>query len=61
MNAAIASGGITISEIGSTPSSAGLSSGLDYQMISVGGAAKFSYHCVAGRAAQDNATPNKAS
>jgi taurine transport system substrate-binding protein len=36
VNAAMASGGISISEIGSTPLSAGLSSGLDYQMISVG-------------------------
>jgi taurine transport system substrate-binding protein len=32
----MASGGIQISEIGSTPLSAGLSSGLEYQMISVG-------------------------
>lgn len=36
VNAAMASGGIVISEIGSVPLSAGLSSGLDYQMISVG-------------------------
>lgn len=36
VNAAMASGGITISEIGSVPLSAGTSSGLDYQMISVG-------------------------
>ena len=36
VNAAMASGGIMISEIGSSPLSAGLSSGLDYQMISVG-------------------------
>ena len=36
VNAAMASGGIVISEIGSSPLSAGLSSGLDYQMISVG-------------------------
>ena len=36
VNAAMASGGISISEIGSTPLSAGLSTGLDYQMISVG-------------------------
>ena len=36
VNAAMASGGIQISEIGSTPLSAGLSSGLDYQMISAG-------------------------
>lgn len=36
VNAAMASGGIQISEIGSSPLSAGLSSGLDYQMISVG-------------------------
>jgi taurine transport system substrate-binding protein len=36
VNAAMASGGITISEIGSVPLSAGSSSGLDYQMISVG-------------------------
>ena len=36
VNAAMASGGIQISEIGSVPLSAGLSSGLDYQMISVG-------------------------
>ena len=36
VNAAMASGGIVISEIGSTPLSAGLSSGLDYQMMSVG-------------------------
>lgn len=35
VNAAMASGGITISEIGSVPLSSGLSSGLDYQMISV--------------------------
>ena len=36
VNAAMASGGIVISEIGSSPLSAGLSSGLDYQMVSVG-------------------------
>jgi taurine transport system substrate-binding protein len=36
VNAAMASGGIVISEIGSSPLSAGLSSGLDYQMMSVG-------------------------
>ena len=36
VNAAMASGGIMISEIGSVPLSAGSSSGLDYQMISVG-------------------------
>lgn len=36
VNAAMASGGIVISEIGSVPLSAGSSSGLDYQMISVG-------------------------
>ncbi len=36
VNAAMASGGIQISELGSSPLSAGLSSGLDYQMISVG-------------------------
>ncbi len=36
VNAAMASGGIVISEIGSVPLSAGTSSGLDYQMISVG-------------------------
>lgn len=36
VNAAMASGGINISEIGSVPLSAGTSSGLDYQMISVG-------------------------
>ena len=35
VNAAMASGGIVMSEIGSVPLSAGLSSGLDYQMISV--------------------------
>lgn len=36
VNAAMASGGIVISEIGSVPLSAGSSSGLDYQLISVG-------------------------
>jgi taurine transport system substrate-binding protein len=36
VNAAMASGGIQISEIGSSPLSAGLSSGLPYQMISAG-------------------------
>ncbi len=36
VNAAMASGGIQISEIGSSPLSAGLSSGIDYQMVSVG-------------------------
>lgn len=36
VNAAMASGGIVISEIGSVPLSAGASSGLDYQLISVG-------------------------
>jgi taurine transport system substrate-binding protein len=36
VNAAMASGGIQISEIGSVPLSTGLSSGIDYQVISVG-------------------------
>lgn len=36
VNAAMASGGIVISEIGSVPLSAGASSGLDYQLVSVG-------------------------
>jgi taurine transport system substrate-binding protein len=36
VNAAMASGGIQISEIGSSPLSAGLSSGLPYQMVSAG-------------------------
>ena len=36
VNAAMASGGIQISEIGSSPLSAGLSSGIEYQMVSVG-------------------------
>ncbi len=36
VNAAMASGGIVMSEIGSVPLSAGSSSGLDYQLISVG-------------------------
>ena len=36
VNAAMASGGIQISEIGSSPLAAGLSSGLDYKMISAG-------------------------
>lgn len=36
VNAAMASGGIQISEIGSSPLSAGLSSGIDYQVISFG-------------------------
>ena len=36
VNAAMASGGIVLSEIGSVPLAAGSSSGLDYQMISVG-------------------------
>lgn len=36
VNAAMASGGIVISEIGSVPLSAGTSSGLDYQLIAVG-------------------------
>jgi taurine transport system substrate-binding protein len=35
VNAAMASGGISISEIGSVPLAAGASTGLDYQMISV--------------------------
>ena len=36
VNAAMASGGIQISEIGSSPLSAGLSSGIDYQVVSFG-------------------------
>ena len=36
VNAAMASGGIVLSEIGSVPLAAGSSSGLDYQMVSVG-------------------------
>lgn len=36
VNAAMAAGGIVISELGSVPLSAGASSGLDYQVISVG-------------------------
>lgn len=36
VNAAMASGGIEMSEIGSVPLAAGASSGLDYQLISIG-------------------------
>ncbi|MEJ5991824.1 ABC transporter substrate-binding protein [Ramlibacter sp. PS3R-8] len=36
VNAAMASGGIVISEIGSVPLSAGASTGVDYQLVSIG-------------------------